>query len=342
MPKILVTGGAGFLGSHICEYYKNKGWEVIAYDNLTKYEINRSGYNTEKAREYCPNFLTSIGVKLAVQDVRDYDSLLAHSKGCDYIVHCAAQPAMTIAIEDPRYDFTVNAFGTQNAVEVAGKLDVPLAICSTIHVYGNGINKDLDVGEDRFVRDPPVIDESQPTLDGEITPLHTSKFAAELCARYGIDTYGRKIAIFRLTGMYGPRQLGCEDHGWVANFAIRTELGLPIKIFGTDKQVRDILYVKDAVEAFDSFYFKRNPGIYNIGGGLATIISLKQCLSQLSQITGKEQTINLEPARTGDLWYFACDSFKAYQNLNWIPRTSNKKGLDTLCKWVRENKHLFI
>ena len=116
---------------------------------------------------------------------------------------------------------------------------------------------------------------------------------------------------------------------------------LPIKIFGTDKQVRDILYVKDAVEAFDCFYEFQAPGIYNIGGGIGNAISLRQCLDQLKRFNKIKQNIILEPARTGDLWYFVCDTTKAKNNLKWASRTTNHKGLWDLTNWVKENRDLF-
>ena len=231
--------------------------------------------------------------------------------------------------------------GTFNVLETARKYDIPMASCSTGHVYGNKINETLKEGKRRFTREPPSIDEKQPIMQGEITPLHASKGSAELYVQTFTDTYGLKVASFRLTGMYGPRQLGCEDHGWVANFAIRTLLKLPIKVFGTDKQVRDILYVTDAVAAFDAFYNNQNPGIYNIGGDVKNIISLGECLEMLKEMTGMEQNIRLEPARLGDLWYFVCDTTKARNALKWQPKVSNEVGIRKLVDWIKGNSILF-
>jgi CDP-paratose 2-epimerase len=156
-----------------------------------------------------------------------------------------------------------------------------------------------------------------------------------------MDTYGLAAAAFRLTGMYGPRQFGGEDHGWVANFVIRTILGLPITVFGTDKQVRDILYVTDAAMAFDSFFKHPKAGIYNIGGGIGNLISLGECIRTIREITGRKQTMLDKPARLGDLWYFACDISKAGSALGWQPTVSNRDGIGRLIDWVSKNRGLF-
>jgi len=339
--KVLVTGGCGFLGSHVCEMYRNRGDEVVCVDNMTKYEFSRSPYNVELARNYNWEYLKSIGVQLYKEDIRNREMLYQIAKGCDFIVHTAAQPAMTIAIENPELDFSTNVIGTYNVLETARKYDIPVVSCSTIHVYGNKINEKLKEGEKRFICTPETISESSPTLHGDVTPLHASKRTTEIYVDCFVDTYGVKAASFRLTGMYGPRQIGSEDHGWVANFAIKTVLGTQIKVYGPDKQVRDILYAKDAAEAFDAFYRRQVPGTYNVGGGPKNIISLREALEILSEITGKKQDIKYEPPRKGDLWYFVCDITKVKEKLNWEPKVSNYDGLKALVNWISENIVLF-
>lgn len=339
--KIFVTGGCGFLGSHICEHFKNTGNEVVAFDNLTKFEFSRSGYNTEEIRDYNKKYLEKIGVSCIVGDIRNQKEITTHVKDCDFIAHTAAQPAMTIAIEEPSLDLDINVIGTFNVLEVARKFDIPIVSCSTIHVYGNGINRSLTEEKTRFTRSPAAIDENFPTLDGNISPLHASKRASEIYVQSFIDTYGLKAASFRLTGMYGPRQFGGEDHGWVANFVIRMIAGLPIKIFGTDKQVRDILFVTDAVSAFEAFYKNQKPGLFNIGGGEDTIISIAECLQIISNTTRIKPTVTIEPARFGDLYYFVSDIRKAQRDLKWSPKILPKEGLSYLVDWVEHNIRLF-
>lgn len=339
--KVLVTGGCGFLGSHVCEYYRKKGAQVLAFDNLTKHELLRTGYSVSGTRLHNWNLLKGMGVKMSKGDIRNKKDLQSAAKGCDFIVHTAAQPAMTISIEQPEMDLMSNVVGTFNVLEAARKYDLPVVNSSSIHVYGNKINEFLKEGKTRYILKPPAIDEEYRIMQGEITPLHASKRSAEIYVQAFTDTYGLKAATYRLTGMYGPRQFGGEDHGWVANFVIRTVLHLPIKVFGTGKQLRDILYASDAAASFDAFYKHQAPGIYNVGGGIKNMISLVECLNLIKELTGKEQKITFEKVRPGDLFYFVCDITKARKNLKWEPKVSNKEGVKRLVDWVTENKGLF-
>ena len=339
--KVLVTGGCGFLGSHVCEYYIKKGAQVISYDNMTKHELKRTGFAADSARNHNWEILEKLGVQMVKEDVRNPQALLDHAQGCDYIIHTAAQPAMTISWEDPELDITTNVMGTFNVLETARKLKIPVACCATIHVYGNEINNTLTEGKDRYLRDPEGIDETHPTLEGTLTPLHASKASGDIYVKTYIDTYGLEAASFRLTGIYGTRQFGGEDHGWVANFAIRSVLGWPLTIFGTGKQTRDILYATDICEAFDRFYQTRKPGIYNIGGGTDTAISLLQCINVLGEIMGKKPEVRFEPVRHGDLSYFICDTTKARRDLGWTPRIIPRQGIETLVQWIENNQSLF-
>jgi len=339
--KVLVTGGCGFIGSHTCEYYARLGNEVVSFDNMTKYELGRTGYAANAARNYNWDLLEKAGVALIKGDVRNYDHLEEVAEGCDFIVHTAAQPAMTISVESPELDFSTNVRGTFNVLKIARKFKTPLVSCATIHVYGNKINEDLTEGETRYVLDPPEIDERHPVMEGILTPLHASKMAAELYVQTFIDSYGLEAASFRLTGLYGPHQFGGEDHGWVANFAIRSVLDVPIIIYGTGKQVRDILYATDVVEAFDAFYRERKPGTYNIGSRYENSISLLECIDLIGRITGKEPRVEFRESRHGDLQYFVCDSSKAKQVLGWESKVPPWQGVENLIEWIRENIELF-
>lgn len=339
--KVLVTGGCGFIGSHVCEYYRNKKEQVIAFDNLTKHELSRTGYAADAARNYNIDFLKKIGVNLIKGDIRNSIELNTAAKDCDYIVHTAAQPAMTISIESPDLDFNTNLVGTFNVLEAARKFDIPVVSCATIHVYGNKINETLKEEDTRYVRNPPTIDKQYPTVEGTITPLHASKRCGDLYLKAYIDTYGLEAASYRLTGLYGPRQFGGEDHGWVANFTIRALLGKPMTIYGTGKQVRDILFATDVAEAFHAFYENRKPGIYNIGSGIENSISLIECIKTIEKITGKKANIQYSEGRLGDLLYFVCDIRKAEKDLGWKPKTSPEKGISLLADWVKNNIKLF-
>lgn len=339
--RVLVTGGCGFLGSHTCEFYARRGDQVVSFDNMTKYELRRTGYGSDRARDFNWNLLSDLGVEMVRGDVRDYEHLLETARGCDFIIHTAAQPAMTIAIEDPDLDFSTNVLGTYNVLATARELHVPVVYCSSIHVYGNAINDTLLESDTRYLRKPAEIDESHPLLEGLVTPLHASKRTGEIYLQSFVDTYKIEAASFRLTGLYGTRQFGGEDHGWVANFAIRSVLGWPITLFGTGKQVRDILFAPDAVAAFHAFYEQRKPGVYNIGGGYGHSISLQECIDLIGDVLGQRPALSLKEKRLGDLWYFVCDISKARRELGWQPRVAPREGVQQLIEWIRDNKDCF-
>jgi len=343
MSKVLVTGGCGFLGSHICEMYAKKYWDVIAYDNLTKHEFARNPYMKPESRYHNQKLLENLGVNVVIEDIRDKETLMKWTEGCDYICHTAAQPTMTMSWENPELDFSTNVIGTFNVLEAARKFKIPVASCNSVHCYGpNKINSELKEKKMRYTRKPVAINEDEPLLQGTVTPLHASKTAGENYVRCYIDTFGVKAASFRLTGIYGENQFGGEDHGWVANFAIRNWLGMPLTIFGTGKQLRDILYASDVAEAFDAFYKKQKPGIYNIGGGERTMISLLECITLIDEISGKKSNVKFDKDRFGDLRYYVSDISKAKKELDWEPRFLPEQGVRKLIDWIRGNENLFI
>lgn len=338
--KVLVTGCAGFLGSHVSEWYRNNGHEVVGIDNFTTYELDKYEYSSKIARDYMKNFLKDLNIEVLEWDIsKPFPSIPDNLRDIDYLIHCAAQPTMTLSIENPRLDFDTNAQGTFNMLELARALDIPMVNCSTIHVYGNNSNKELIEDKTRFIG--YNVNEDYNILDGDISPLHASKRSSEIYVDSYISTYGLKGANFRLTGMYGERQFAGIHHGWVSNFAIRTLFGRPITIYGSDKQVRDILYAKDACCAFAKFYIHQEPGTYNIGGGIRNSISIRECLDYFREITGKQQDITYKAPRYGDLWHFVCDITKAKDKLRWKPMVSKEEGLKILVNWIKQNKQLF-
>jgi len=340
--KVLITGGCGFLGSNLCQHYRSRGAEVIAYDSLAKHEFLRNPYMRPGARDYNKKLLKKAGVRVAVEDIRDFTKLYSIAKDCDYICHTAAQPAMTISWENPQLDFSTNTFGTFNVLETARKLDLPVAICSSVHTYGpDKINSDVKEGKTRYIRTPAGINENEPLLQGVVTPLHASKRSNEIYAQSYIDTYKMNIACFRLTGIYGPNQFGGEDHGWVANFSIRALIDEPLTIFGTGKQLRDILYASDVAEAFDAFYNKRKSGLYVLGGGEENMISLLECIDMIKEITGKNPDVKFEPERFGDLHYFVANSSRFINAMGWKPKVRPKEGITKLIEWIKQNEGLF-
>ncbi len=340
--KVLVTGGCGFLGYHVCEYFRKNGAGVIAYDNLAKHEFARNPYMRDEARDHNRAELAKAGVEIAVEDIRDKESLAGMAAGCGYICHTAAQPAMTISWENPELDFSTNTRGTFNVLEAARLAQIPVAICSSIHTFGpDRINASLTEEATRYVRDPVAIGEDEPLLQGSVTPLHASKRAGEIYAQAYIDTYRLRAACFRLTGIYGPHQFGGEDHGWVANFVIRILLGLPVTIFGTGKQLRDILYASDAAEAFGAFYRSPQPGIYNTGGGEMNRISLLESIALIEELSGRKAQVRFQEGRFGDLQYFVTNHSRLTRNTGWRPTVRPREGVARLIDWVERNPGLF-
>ncbi len=343
--KVLVTGGCGFLGSHVCEAFRKEGWDVVAYDNMTKHELRRTGFGSDEVREHNARVLRDMGVEVVKADIRNREELLDHASGCAFLAHTAAQPAMTISWEDPDLDFSTNVVGTYNVLVTAREHGAAVASCSSVHVYGPWINDDLREEETRFLRDPVAVREDDRWMDGgregRISPLHASKASAEHYVRAFADMFGVKAASFRYTGIYGPRQFGGEDHGWVANFAIRNFLGWPLTIYGTGKQVRDILYATDAAAAFVAYQRRPVPGTYNIGGGPEHRISLLECIQLIDRLSGRSSEVHFGPQRDGDLSYFVCDITRAREAFGWHPEVLPEEGVGRLLAWIEEQARLF-
>src|ERR1035437_8830088 len=136
MPKLLCCGSAGFLGSWVCQVFKEAGWFVVGLDSLSKYELSRTSYNVDKARDYNVKFLESIGVIFRKGDIRNYADVWLAAQGCDYIINCAAQPAMTIALEDPILDAENNIMGVLNILEVGKRMNILVVLCLSVCVFG--------------------------------------------------------------------------------------------------------------------------------------------------------------------------------------------------------------
>jgi CDP-paratose 2-epimerase len=339
--RVLVTGGCGFLGSHVCEVFRKRGDEVVSLDNMTKFELARTGYQAAAARDHNWKLLEEMGVRMLRDDVRELEAVLDAASGCGFIAHTAAQPAVTIGLEDPLLDLSTNVVGTVHVLEAARRHRIPVASCATIHVYGNWLNDGLREAETRYEHERGAIDEEAPTMRGYLTPLHASKASAEHYVRVYASAWGLRAASFRLTGIYGPRQLGGEDHGWVANFAIRNAIGWPITIFGTGKQVRDVLFASDAAQAFVDFCAGGEAGVYNVGGGPDHALSLLECLRLIEAASGRRSELRFEPGRFGDLRWFVCDVRRAREGFGWRPRVPPARGVPEIVAWVDANRALF-
>jgi len=344
LDSVLVTGGAGFVGSHAVEYYAERGIDVTALDNLSRVETletadesrDTAAFNWEYIRSEFPD------VSLVEADIRDSDRLEDIVEGHDAIVHTAGQVAVTSSLEDPRTDFEVNAEGTFNVLEAARKAhsDPTVALASTNKVYGNNVN-DVPVREEstRYRYDDEGFATGIPeslSIDGcEHTPYGVSKLAADLY----VQDYARRNAVdaaaFRMSCIYGPRQFGNEDQGWVAHFALSTLREEPLTIFGNGKQVRDVLYVKDLIRAYDAFLSdpEGKPAVYNVGGGPENTTSLLEFLDLLEDRTGKRSDISFDDWREGDQKVYITDITRARDTLDWEPQVDFAEGIDRYLDW---------
>jgi CDP-paratose 2-epimerase len=345
--KVLVTGGCGFVGSHACEYFAQKGYQVVALDNLARGNI----LGQEIDQGFNLNFLNSLpNVEFVQGDIRDFSLLQNLCQDVDVIIHTAAQVAVTASMKNPREDFEINALGTFNVLEAARQsLRSPCIIyCSTNKVYGDNVNK-ISVAETgnryEFADEnyKNGIAEDFPTDLCTHTPYGCSKFAADVYVQDYGPVYGLRTGVFRMSCIYGTRQFGVEDQGWVAWFAIATLLGRPITIYGDGKQVRDVLYVSDLIRAFDLFINSDlKQAVFNIGGGVENTLSLIELLDLLQELTGKRAGIRYADWRPSDQKVYISNTAKAQKKLRWKAQVNPKEGVGKLIKWVEENKEIFV
>lgn len=347
--KILVTGGAGFVGSHVVEFYAERGEEVVVLDNLIRAKI--LGLDEKKA-DFNWKYLEKYdNVELVKEDIRDAEVVEMLADDVDAIIHAAGQVAVTTSMEDPRTDFEINAAGTFNVLEAArkSKSNPAVLFCSTNKVYGDNVNEiPVAEGEERYSYADSKYDNGIPeTFDTDLcehTPYGASKFAADVY----VQDYGKRnevdTAIFRMSCIYGTRQFGSEDQGWVAHLTISTLMEQPITIYGDGKQVRDVLFASDLVEVYDAFLKKRDKysgEVYNIGGGPNFTMSLIELLDILENETGKRSEVGHEGWRPSDQKVYISDITKAKKELGWGPETGPQDGIRELISWIKENEHVF-
>ncbi|MBN1763337.1 MAG: GDP-mannose 4,6-dehydratase [Methanomicrobia archaeon] len=345
--RILVTGGAGFVGSHVAEYYAKQGDDVVVFDNLSRSEL--LGYEAVDVL-YNWNYLKQYEmIELIKGDIRDADKLTELAKDVDVLIHTAAQTAVTTSLENPKTDFEINALGTFNVLEAARLSEVNpcLIYCSTNKVYGDNVNKIAVLESSKryeFADDiyREGIPEDFPTDLCEHTPYGASKFTGDIYVQDYARVYGLKTGVFRMSCIYGTRQFGVEDQGWVAWFTIATLLGKPITIYGDGKQVRDVLYINDLVKVYDLFITSNSKQeVFNIGGGYENTLSLLELLDSVEEITSKRTKVGYSNWRPSDQKVYISDISKAKEELGWRPEVNPREGVEKLVEWVRANKALF-
>ncbi|MFH0714665.1 MAG: GDP-mannose 4,6-dehydratase [Candidatus Diapherotrites archaeon] len=346
MPTILITGAGGFVGSHAVEYFSGKGWNIKALDNLSRAKI--LGKPSRNARYNWEHIGRIPNVELIEKSILDFETVKKAASDVDAIMHCAAQTAVTTSVIDPRTDFETNAQGTFNVLEAARQSgnNPSISYCSTNKVFGENVNGIPVVEkEKRYAFDSEHSDGISETFSidsKEHTPYGCSKLAGDLYVQDYGQLYGLRTGVFRMSCIYGTRQFGLEDQGWVAWFAIAAITGKPVTIFGDGKQVRDVLYVTDLVKAHASFLeSKHKSDVFTTGGGKENTLSLLELLEILEEKLGKKIPVSFSDWRPSDQKVYISDTRKLRKELGWKPEVSAREGVSKLFEWAKENKHIF-
>jgi CDP-paratose 2-epimerase len=335
---VLITGGCGFVGTNLADRFLREGRRVCVFDNLSRSGVER---NLQWLRD-------THGDRLIVKtaDTRDAAALREAVRGASQVFHFAAQVAVTTSLDDPIADFEINARGTLNVLEAIRTSDhrPPLFFTSTNKVYG-GLD-DVLMKEDELRYTPLAkaiarngVSEERP-LDFH-SPYGCSKGTADQYVRDYARSYGLQTVVFRMSCIYGPHQFGTEDQGWVAHFLIRAVNREPITIYGDGKQVRDILFVDDLVEAF--LAAAENIDVcsglaFNIGGGAENTVSLLELLETIRKLDGRKPRVDWSDWRTGDQKYYVSDTTRFRALTGWSPRVHAEEGIRRLREWLIESR----
>ena len=340
MMRALVTGGAGFIGCNLADRLLDMGQAVTIYDNLSR-------RGAPSNLDWLASVHGADSFEFIRGDVRDHTRLAQAARGQDVIYHLAGQVAVTTSVANPRDDFENNALGTFNALEAARTAESnPIFIyASTNKVYGE--MEDVVVQEEttRYrYRDLLLgIPETQP-LDLH-SPYGCSKGAGDQYVRDYARIYGLRTVVMRQSCIYGARQFGIEDQGWIAWFIIAAVTGKPITIYGDGKQVRDILFASDLLDAYQAAIDRIDIAagqVYNIGGGPENTLSVWVELGpMLERLLGRKVQVRQGDWRPGDQRICIMDTRKAQRELGWRPKVGVAEGVKKLYEWVVQNQGLF-
>jgi CDP-paratose 2-epimerase len=329
--RVLVTGGAGFIGSNAAHRFARNGHDVLVFDNLAR---PGSRHNLQWLRETT----RTACLEGDVTDAAALRTIVAEFRP-DVILHLAAQVAVTTSVIAPRADFDTNALGTLNVLEAVRERHPESIViyASTNKVYGALGGRDIVMRGTRygFGNEESGVDEREP-LDF-YSPYGCSKGAADQYVRDYARMYGLRTIVLRQSCIYGPRQFGVEDQGWIAWFTIAAALGLPVTIYGDGKQVRDVLFVDDLVDLFERVVEQAAAvagQVFNVGGGPDFQLSLLELLSQLEQLRGEHIPYSFDGWRPGDQKVYVSDIGKSREMLGWKPKVSPAEGVTRLHEWV--------
>ncbi len=333
---VLITGGAGFIGANLADRLAGDGHAVLVYDALSRPGVERN-LAWLRARH-------GDRIRDVTADIRDADRLTLAAREAKAVFHLAAQVAVTTSLADPREDFEVNIAGTFNLLEALRGSRTPLVFASTNKVYGDLADMEFECRDGAWLpADAAVrthgISETRP-LDFH-TPYGCSKGAAD---QYVLDyarSFGVPAAVLRMSCIYGQRQMGTEDQGWVAHFLIRAIEGRSVTLYGDGRQVRDVLDVRDAVDAYVRAWenIDRVAGrAFNLGGGPDNAVSLRQVIAEIGALLGREVAVDFADWRAGDQRWFVADTRAAEAALGLQPKRSWREGIAALAQWLAEER----
>jgi len=334
---IVITGGAGFLGTNIAKALGERGDEILLFDNLCRLHVRE---NVAWLQQHHGDRLS-----LRVGDVRNAEAVADAVGGARAVIHLAAQVAVTASVENPVDDFEVNARGTLNVLEAVRRHapEAPVLFASTNKVYGKIISFEALAREG--LRYLPREEEAAAGFD-EATPL--SLYSPYGCSKGSADQYvldyariyGLKTAVFRMSCLYGPHQFGTEDQGWVAHFVISALNGDLISIYGDGYQVRDVLYAEDAVRAWllalDNIDAVAGR-VFNLGGGPENTLSLRELLRHIERMEDRAPTVSFHDWRPGDQPWYVSNTSAIEAALGWRANVDVHTGLTHLRNWLVEH-----
>lgn len=317
----LVTGGAGFIGSHLVDRLLADGWRVVAVDNFDPF------YDPAVKRENVKDHLQHERYRLAEADIRDLDALrdAVGEDTVDVVVHLAAKAGVRPSIEDPAAYQSVNVGGTQAVLELARERAVPqVVLASSSSVYG--VSPDVPWSEDDAVLSP-------------ISPYAASKVSAELLGHVYAHLYDMRMVVLRFFTVYGPRQ---RPDLAIHKFARRMLEGEPIPLFGDGSTRRDYTFVADVVEGIvRAMAYSGSPfEVVNLGNNRT--VRLSELVAALERALGVEARIERHPEQPGDVPQTWADLAKARRLLDYDPHTGIDEGLARFADWLRQRREAVL
>src|SRR5437879_4776537 len=307
--KVIITGGAGFVGSNAARHYLRRGDEVVLLDDLS-----RAG--ADQNLEWLKTQGQITFVRVDVRNAQLIGDVFRAHRDTGLILHLAGQVAVTTSVVNPRADFEGNALGTLNVLEGVRQAGIRalLIYSSTNKVYGEMKEVKVTEEERRYAySDLPCGISEEQNLDFH-SPYGCSKGAADQYVRDYHRIYGLQTVVFRQSCIYGSRQFGVEDQGWVAWFTIAARLNRPITVYGNGKQVRDILFIEDLLDAYDAAFSAGAESAgraYNIGGGPNNVLSLLELLGYIEKRETRRLGYGFSGWRPGDQKIFVSNIARA-------------------------------